>query len=126
MSNDLHPFAAAGNHGEDGISGCDDPHIVLQLRHVFRGGRLFRKRPRQHELAFEHRIAALDPPVKRGRHPAQCWMADPFLHIGDHVSGIGLVPASVQVFRDLAELDDEIARQIFGFDFAALLTPEVD
>ena len=51
--------------------GRDHPHIVLQLRHVFLGRRFFRERPGQHELGFEHRLAALDASIERSRHPAE-------------------------------------------------------
>jgi hypothetical protein len=37
-------------------------------------------------------------------------MADPFLNVGDHLPGIGLIPAPVQLLGYKAELDDEIAR----------------
>src|SRR5215469_7092659 len=46
MSEDLDPFAAAGYHREDRASGCNDPHVVLQLRHVLFRRPLFRERPR--------------------------------------------------------------------------------
>src|SRR5262252_4291796 len=41
MGGDLNPFAATGNHREDRRPGRDHPHIMLQLRHVFPGGRFF-------------------------------------------------------------------------------------
>src|ERR1700722_12684007 len=31
MNLDLDPFAAAGNHRQDGIAGCHHEHVVLQL-----------------------------------------------------------------------------------------------
>ena len=43
MGGDLDPFAAAGDHREHRSSGRHHPHIVLQLRHVFLGGRFFRE-----------------------------------------------------------------------------------
>jgi hypothetical protein len=46
MSLDLDPFAAAGNDRKHRRPGSNDPHIVLQLRHVFLGSSFFRKRPR--------------------------------------------------------------------------------
>src|SRR5215469_11886642 len=45
MGCDLDPFTAAGDHREDSTSRGDHPHIVLQLRHIFLGRRLFRERP---------------------------------------------------------------------------------
>jgi hypothetical protein len=46
---------------------------------------------------------------------------DPTLNILDSLPGIALVPAPVQVLGGLAELDDEIAGEVLGLDFAALL-----
>ena len=66
---DLDPFAAAGNHRKDSASRCNHPHIMLQLRHVFLGGRLLGERPRQHELGLEDRPGGCHPAVKGGRHP---------------------------------------------------------
>jgi hypothetical protein len=91
-------------------SALSDPHIVLQLRHVFLGRSFLRERPRQHELGLVDRITSLDPPVECCRHPAQRRMSDLFLNVGDHLSGIGLIPAPVQLLGYKAELDDEIAR----------------
>jgi hypothetical protein len=51
MGGDLDPFVAAGDDRQDSASGRNDPHIVLQLRHVFFSRRDFRERPGQHELA---------------------------------------------------------------------------
>ena len=48
----------------------NDPHVVLQLRHIFLGRGFFRERPRQHELGFEDRSACLYAAVERRRHPA--------------------------------------------------------
>ena len=46
-----------------------DPHVVLQLRHVFFGRRFFRKRPGQHELGFEHRATWIDAD-RQGSQPS--------------------------------------------------------
>ena len=45
------------------------------------------------------------------------------LDIGEDMSGIGFVPASVQVLSDQPELDNEIAGEIFWLDLAALFSP---
>ena len=73
---DLDPLAAAGNDREHRTPRRNDPHVMLQLRHVFLGGRLFGKIPGQHELRLEHSAARPDAPVGRGRHPADGRMAD--------------------------------------------------
>ena len=70
MGLDLHPLAAAGDHRKHRTSGRHDPHIVLQLRHIFFRRRFLRERPWQHELALEH-VAAFDPTVEGCRHPAE-------------------------------------------------------
>ena len=46
------------------------------------------------------------------------------LNVRDGLPRIGLVPTPVKVLRDETKLDDEVARQIFRLDFAALLAPE--
>ena len=123
---DLDPFAAAGDDRERGELGVRHPHIVLQLRHVLFGRRLFGKRPGQHELGLEHRPGALDHAVKRCRHPSQDRMLDPALDIHDDLVGIAFEPAPIELFGRRPELDDEVVRQVLGFDLAALLVPEPD
>ena len=123
MGRDLDPFAAAGDHRKYRVSGSHHPHIVLQLRHVFLSGSLLRERPRQHELGFEHGTAALDPAIEGRRHPAECRMADPPLDVGDDLTGIGLVPAPIEVLGDKAKLDDEVAGEVLRLGFAPLLPP---
>ena len=126
MGGDLHPFAAAGDDRQHGRSGRHHPHIMLELRHVFLRRRFFRKRPGQHELGLKHGLAALNPPIQRGCHPAQHWMPDVPLHIGKNLPGIGLVPASIEVLGHRRELDKEIAGQVLWLGFAALFAPEPD
>ena len=48
------------------------------------------------------------------------------LHIRKDLTGIGLIPAPVQVLGRKAELDYEIAREILRLYFAALFTPKPD
>ena len=69
---DLDPFAATGNYRKHRGARGDHPHVVLELRHVLLGRRLFREGPRQHELGLEHRACRLNHPVERCRHPF--WM----------------------------------------------------
>ena len=94
---DLDPFAAAGNDREDRRSCRHDPHIVLQLRHIFLRRRFLRERPGQHELGFEHGLAALHAAIEGGPHPAQDWMPDLPLHVGNDLPGVGLIPAPVEL-----------------------------
>jgi hypothetical protein len=46
------------------------PHVMLQLRRVLLGRRLFRERLGQHEFGLERGVAGLDTPVEGGPHPA--------------------------------------------------------
>ena len=119
----FNPLAAAGDDRKCRTSCCRDPHIVLQLRHVFFGGRFFRERPRQHELSLEDRAAGHNTPVKGCRHPAQRRLPDMPLNIGDDFPGLGLVPAAVQLLGDNSELDSEVAGQILRLDLGAFFPP---
>ena len=62
-------------------------------------------------------------PVKRSRRPLQRRLPDLFLDIGNDLTGIGLVPAPVQVLSREAKVDDEIAGEVLRLDFAAFLPP---
>src|SRR6516164_9564942 len=108
MSGDLRPFAAAGDYRKDRTPSRNHPHVVLQLRHVFLGCHFLRERPGQHELGLEDRTRRLNTAVERRRHPAQYWVTDLPLDVGEYVTGIALIPAPVQIFGRNAELNDEI------------------
>jgi hypothetical protein len=126
VGGDFDPFAAPGNDREDRSPGWNDPHIVLQLWHVFLGGRFLRERPGQHEFGLKDRITALNPSVERRRHPPQRRVPDSLLDIGDDLAGISLVPAAIELLRSDTQLDDEIAGEVLGLDFAAFFSPEPD
>ena len=51
-------------------------------------------------------------------------MEHPLLDVRDHLTGIGFIPAPVQVLGHEPKLNDEIARQIFRLGLAALLPPQ--
>jgi hypothetical protein len=51
---------------------------------------------------------------------------DPPLDIFDGISGVSLVPAPVEVFRNRAQLDYQDTGQVFGFDIPSFLAPEAD
>jgi hypothetical protein len=53
-------------------------------------------------------------------------MPDLPLDIGEDLTGIALVPASVQILGCNTKLNDEIAGQILRIDLAALLPPETE
>jgi hypothetical protein len=62
--------------------------------------------------------------VQRGRHPAQCRVPDLPLDVGERLTGISLVPASIEILSGQPELDDEIAREVFRLDLAPFFAPE--
>ena len=45
------------------------------------------------------------------------------LHVRENLTGIGLIPAPVQVLGRKPELNDEIARQVLRLDLATLFLP---
>jgi hypothetical protein len=96
----------------------------LQLRHVFLGRRFFRECPGQHELGLEHRAGRFDPAVEGGRHPAQSRVSDLALDISEDMTGIALVPSSVQVLGRNTKLDNQVAGQVFRLNLAPLLPPQ--
>ena len=51
-------------------------------------------------------------------------MPDVPLDVGDDLTGVGLIPAPIEILGHRPELDDEIAGQILRLDLAALLSPE--
>ena len=46
------------------------------------------------------------------------------LDIGDDLTGIGLVPAPVELLGGEPKLDDEVAGEVLRLDLAALLSPQ--
>src|SRR5688572_4775813 len=53
-------------------------------------------------------------------------MSDAALDLLDHVAGMPLVPFPVEILRCVAELHDQIGRQVFWIGFAALLAPQAE
>ena len=51
-------------------------------------------------------------------------MLNPLLHVLDGVAGVALVPASVEILGNGTELHDQVVREVFRFDLAALLPPQ--
>ena len=51
-------------------------------------------------------------------------MLDPPLDVRHHLAGVAFVPVPIEVLGDVAELDDEISRQVLGFELAAFLPPQ--
>ena len=102
-----------------------DPHVVLQLRHMLFGGRLFRERPWQHELGFEHRAAGIDETVKGRSHPFDHGMLHPPLKIFDGIAGVSLVPAPIELFGHGAELNNQNVGKILRLGLATLLAPKL-
>src|SRR5260370_7421482 len=46
------------------------------------------------------------------------------LHVFDGVARLALVPTTVEIFGNSAELNYQIVRQVFGFNLAAFLSPQ--
>jgi hypothetical protein len=103
---DLDPFAAARDDRQHGRCGVRDPHIVLELRHVFFGCSLFGEMPGQHELGLEHGPAVRDHPVEGRGHPPDHRMLHPALNRTDDLAGLALEPGPVEMLRDDPELDN--------------------
>ena len=72
----------------------------------------------------EDPIRTLDPAIQRGRHPPHGRVKHPPLHVHDHLPGIGLVPAPIELLGRKTKLHDEIARQVLRLDFPTLFLPE--
>jgi hypothetical protein len=53
-------------------------------------------------------------------------MPDLFLDIYNHLAGIGLIPAPVQILGGDPELDHEIGREVLRLDFTPLLPPQAE
>ncbi len=53
-------------------------------------------------------------------------MNHPSLNVPERVSGISLVPMPIKGLGHDPELDDEIAGEVLGLGFAALLSPEAE
>jgi hypothetical protein len=101
-----------------------DPHVVLQLCHVFFRCSFLGKIPGQHELGFEYGLQVFDNAVEGCCHPSNAGMPHEPLHVANGFAGIALVPGAIKFFGCLSELHEQILRQIYGCDLAALLAPE--
>jgi hypothetical protein len=53
-------------------------------------------------------------------------MADLPLDIREDLTGVGLVPAPVQILGSHAELHDEVAREVLRLDLASFFAPEAE
>ena len=108
------PLAAAGDDRECRHPGVGDPHIVLDLRHVFLRRRLFGERPREHELGFENRPRALDHAVQCGGQKPDHGVLDPPLDGRDDLAGVALKPMPVECFGRYPELDERLPDRSSG------------
>jgi hypothetical protein len=50
-------------------------------------------------------------------------MVDPPLHAFDGITGVAFIPTPVEVFGHCAELDDQVAGELFRLDLATLFVP---
>jgi hypothetical protein len=60
-------------------------------------------------------------PLECRHHPAVHGVTNPALNVLD-----AFVPSSIEGFGRISKLDDPIARQVFGLDFAALFPSQAD
>jgi hypothetical protein len=51
-------------------------------------------------------------------------MKDLPLHLDHDVTGVSLIPVSVERLGDAAKLDDQVSREVLGLYLAPLLPPE--
>src|SRR5690242_6200442 len=97
---------------------------MLELRHMFFCGRFLREIPWQHELGFEYGARFLYATIKRCAHPLVDGVLNAPLHVLDGIAGAALVPGTLQVFGDTAQLSDELIAEVLGRDLAPFLLPE--
>jgi len=121
---DFDPFPASGDDREDRHLGVRDPHVVLKLSHMLFDRALLGKRPGQHELGFEDGPCLGHHPVEGRAHPSDHRMPDPALDIPEDLLGVPLEPIPVEGLGHDSQLDDEVAGEVFGFNFAPLFPPE--
>ena len=48
------------------------------------------------------------------------------LHLDDDLAGVAFVPVPVEVLGHGAELDDQVVREVFRLDLAALFPPQAE
>src|SRR5437763_13922583 len=90
------------------------------------GRALFGERPGQHELRLEYGSGFCDHAVESRTHPAENRMPNPALDVPQRLPRIALEPLPIEGFGGDPQLNDEIAGQVFWFDFAPLFPPEPD
>ena len=92
----------------------------------FSRGRLFRERPREHELGLEHGPGALDHAVQGGGQKPDHRVLHPPLNFRDDLAGVALVPMPIERFGSHPELHGEVARQVFRLGFTTFFAPEAE
>ncbi len=121
---DLDPFAAAGDDREHRQLGIGDPHVVLQLGHVFFG------RPSSENDHGSMNLASNTAPVAStmpSRVAAIQRTTGCFTRRwtrGEDLAGVALEPVAIEGFGHDPELDDEVAGEVLRFDLAALFPPQ--
>src|SRR5262249_6628529 len=78
----------------------------------------------QHELGLEDGAGLLNHPVEGRRHPADYWVLDPPLYVGNDLPGIALEPMPIEGLGHEAKLDDEIVGEVLRLSLAAFLAPQ--
>src|SRR6266446_9751334 len=88
------------------------------------GRGFLRERPREHELGLENRPAARDDAIKGRPHPPEHRMPEAMLDALDGLTGIALVPMTVESFCCETKLNDEVAGEVLRLRLAAFLAPQ--
>src|ERR1700730_17278979 len=88
------------------------------------GRGFLRERPREHELGLENRPAARDDAIKGRPHPPEHRMPEAMLDALDGLTGIALVPMTVESFCCGTKLNDEVAGEVLRLSLAAFLAPQ--
>jgi hypothetical protein len=90
----------------------------------FFGCRLFRERPRQHELGFEYGSNPFHETVQGRRHPRDCGVLHAALDVRYSPTGVAFVPGAIEFLRCCAELHNKVVREILRLGFAAFFAPQ--
>jgi hypothetical protein len=94
-----------------------DPHVVLDSRHILVDRRRLRKRPRQ-QFGLEHGAGLGHNAVEGRPHPADYWVPDPALYVGERVARISLEPAPIKRLCREPELHNQIPAQVLRLELA--------
>ena len=78
-------------------------YLVLQLGHVLLSSCFLGERPGQHELRFKDCAGTFHSAIQCRSQPPHSGMPNLALNVRDHLSGIGLIPAPIEVLGVVTE-----------------------